>query len=198
MASWRKRCPSAGLDRADLWRIRRALGRAARYSAQVHICEQRGEWLAIVYSRTGNWTERCNVSSPWPRALPYSGPCRSGWVHRRWVGSLAGWWPLGLVDQRPHRRLALVNDAGRAHGGRHPHRGEQSAVRDQAGSLQILWTSTKAVSSSRCAIKACGFGLRYPRSRYKKTSDGNGNNEARSSRRGSAGRIQRERASAKA
>ena len=58
--------------------------------AQVHICEQRGEWLAIVYSRTGNWSGRCNVSHPWPRALPYTGPCRSGWVHRRWVGSLAG------------------------------------------------------------------------------------------------------------
>ena len=58
--------------------------------AQVHICEHRGEWLAIVYSRSGYWTERCNVSSPWPRALPYTGPCRSGWVHRRWVGSLAG------------------------------------------------------------------------------------------------------------
>jgi hypothetical protein len=57
---------------------------------QVHICEFRGDWLAIVYSQTGSLTTRCNVSNQWPRAMAYTGPCRSGWVHRHWVGSLAG------------------------------------------------------------------------------------------------------------
>jgi hypothetical protein len=57
---------------------------------QVYICGEQGDWFAIVYSRTGSWSERCNVSTPWPRAMPYTGSCRSGWVHRRWVGSLAG------------------------------------------------------------------------------------------------------------
>jgi hypothetical protein len=57
---------------------------------QVYICGEQGDWFAIVYSQTGSWSERCNVSTPWPRAMPYTGPCRSGWVHRRWVGSLAG------------------------------------------------------------------------------------------------------------
>src|SRR6516165_9598876 len=33
---------------------------------------------------------RRNVSRPWPRAMPYTNPCRSSWVHRRWGGSLAG------------------------------------------------------------------------------------------------------------
>lgn len=57
---------------------------------QVYICGEQGDWFAIVYSQTGSWSERCNVSTPWPRTMPYTGPCRSGWVHRRWVGSLAG------------------------------------------------------------------------------------------------------------
>jgi hypothetical protein len=57
---------------------------------QVYICGKQGDWFAIVYSQTGSWSERCNVSTPWPRAMPYTGPCRAGWVHRRWVGSLAG------------------------------------------------------------------------------------------------------------
>jgi hypothetical protein len=30
------------------------------------------------------------VSTPWPRSRPYNGPCRSGWVHKRWVELFAG------------------------------------------------------------------------------------------------------------
>lgn len=57
---------------------------------QVYICGERGNWFAIVYSQAGRFSERCNVSTPWPKAMPYSGPCRSGWVHRNWIGSLPG------------------------------------------------------------------------------------------------------------
>jgi hypothetical protein len=57
---------------------------------QIHVCREAGNWLAVVYAPTGQWDERCNVSHPWPVALPYTGPCRSGWVFRQWVGSLHG------------------------------------------------------------------------------------------------------------
>ncbi|HKY86627.1 MAG TPA: integron [Pseudorhodoplanes sp.] len=53
----------------------------------VHICQVAGDWYGIVY---GNTRQDCNVSTPWPRALPYTGPCRSGWAHKRWIRAYAG------------------------------------------------------------------------------------------------------------
>ena len=58
--------------------------------AQVFVCGQHGPWFAVVYSPMGDWSPRCGISMPWPRSQPYTGPCGSGWVHRRWVGQLAG------------------------------------------------------------------------------------------------------------
>jgi hypothetical protein len=55
---------------------------------QVHVCRELGNWLAIVYDPRGQLSQRCNVSHPWPTAFPYTGPCRSGWVYRQWVGPL--------------------------------------------------------------------------------------------------------------
>ena len=52
------------------------------------ICDQVGPWFVVVYS-TDNRAE-CNVSTPWPRKQAYTGPCRYGWVHSRYVGDLAG------------------------------------------------------------------------------------------------------------
>jgi hypothetical protein len=54
---------------------------------QVYLCVEKGNWWGIVYSKT---RQKCNVSSPWPAAMPYTGPCRSGWVHRKWIKLLAG------------------------------------------------------------------------------------------------------------
>lgn len=51
------------------------------------ICDERGKWLGVVYSHE---TKDCGVSSPWPQARPYTGPCLSGWVHRNFVGDFAG------------------------------------------------------------------------------------------------------------
>jgi hypothetical protein len=51
----------------------------------VFVCDDRGQWLGIVYTR-GN--EDCGVSSALSR--PYSGPCLSGWVHRNWITITAG------------------------------------------------------------------------------------------------------------
>ena len=54
---------------------------------EVFLCGYKGDWFAIVYTRTG---QRCNVSKPWPKTLPYTGPCRSGWAHKRWIEVIAG------------------------------------------------------------------------------------------------------------
>ena len=53
----------------------------------VFVCAERGSWLGVVYTRQGG---NCNVSSPWPVSQPYTGPCRSGWVHRNWIRITAG------------------------------------------------------------------------------------------------------------
>jgi hypothetical protein len=60
--------------------------------AQVWICSERGDWWGIVYDWSGKWAEKCNVSESiaWPKRMPYTGPCRSGWVHKRWVKGVAG------------------------------------------------------------------------------------------------------------
>ncbi len=53
----------------------------------VHICQADGDWYGIIYSTT---RQDCKVSTPWPRAKPYNGPCRSGWAHKRWINAYAG------------------------------------------------------------------------------------------------------------
>ena len=56
---------------------------------EVAICATAGDWLGVVYTRR-HWD--CNVfNNPgWSKALPYTGPCRSGWVHKRWVEPTSG------------------------------------------------------------------------------------------------------------
>ncbi|GFO83460.1 MAG: hypothetical protein A49_30870 [Methyloceanibacter sp.] len=53
----------------------------------VNLCDQRGDWLGVVYSHE---TKDCGVGTPWPRRQVYSGPCRSGWVYRKFVADYAG------------------------------------------------------------------------------------------------------------
>lgn len=53
----------------------------------VYLCGERGDWIAIVYA-VGN--EECGVSTIWTKSRPYTGPCRSGWAHRKWIEVLAG------------------------------------------------------------------------------------------------------------
>jgi hypothetical protein len=55
---------------------------------QVYYCTRRGDWVGIVWERP--WHTGCNVMSPWPVTQPYTGPCRSGWVHKRWLRIWAG------------------------------------------------------------------------------------------------------------
>lgn len=52
----------------------------------VYICDQSGPWLGVVYPGY----QDCGVSSPWPQAAAYRGPCSSGWVHKNYVREAAG------------------------------------------------------------------------------------------------------------
>jgi len=54
----------------------------------VYMCDAQGDWVGIVYSTMGN--QDCGVSSPIARKQAYSGRCKSGWVHRRFITLIAG------------------------------------------------------------------------------------------------------------
>ena len=54
---------------------------------QVYLCTESGDWYGVVYSKA---RQDCNVMTPWPKSLPYTGPCRSGWVHSHWIEGVAG------------------------------------------------------------------------------------------------------------
>ena len=54
---------------------------------EVYLCTQKGRWIGIVYSKRAN---QCNVSTGWRATVPYTGPCKSGWVHANWVRAFAG------------------------------------------------------------------------------------------------------------
>lgn len=51
----------------------------------VHVCDQRGSWLGIVYGKRD-----CAVDFPILMRSPYRGPCRSGWVSRKYIAEVAG------------------------------------------------------------------------------------------------------------
>ena len=57
----------------------------------IWLCDDAGEWLGVVYS--ANPTDKpgdCGVGSPVASVRPYSGTCRWGWVHSRYVEVIAG------------------------------------------------------------------------------------------------------------
>lgn len=60
-----------------------------RSGASVTICDERGPWLGVVYSPNAGSVD-CGVSSPRSARVPYDGPCRSGWVHGRFIEIVAG------------------------------------------------------------------------------------------------------------
>lgn len=53
----------------------------------IYLCNQQGDWYGVVYSKD---RRDCNVSTSWPKTLPYTGPCRSGWAHKKWIEIYAG------------------------------------------------------------------------------------------------------------
>ena len=52
---------------------------------EVYVCASGGPWLAAVYSDKRDLDPRCGVSKPWRTRQPYTGPCRYGWIHSRYV-----------------------------------------------------------------------------------------------------------------
>jgi len=52
-------------------------------------CDESGEWAGVVYTHDKELPD-CGVSSPVPKEQAYAGPCRSGWVRRKWVIVVAG------------------------------------------------------------------------------------------------------------
>ena len=56
----------------------------------VYVCEDSGRWFGIVYPEAGQDIEQCYVSTPWETRMPYTGPCRYGWVFSNYVRMTAG------------------------------------------------------------------------------------------------------------
>lgn len=55
---------------------------------QVFLCAETNEWYGVVYTKTNR---DCNVMNKiWPTTLPYTGPCRSGWVFKKYIQIFAG------------------------------------------------------------------------------------------------------------
>ena len=57
-----------------------------------YVCDQSRDstWVGIVYPRSGQEQSECGVHGSIVAARSYTGPCRFGWVHRRWVNVIAG------------------------------------------------------------------------------------------------------------
>lgn len=52
----------------------------------VYLCAQSGPWYGVVYTKEA---QNCNVDGAWPLREPYTGPCRYGWAHGRWIKPVA-------------------------------------------------------------------------------------------------------------
>lgn len=56
---------------------------------QIYICGYKDNWHSVVYSADRGIGAECGVSKAWPTSRAYTGPCRYGWVHRRYVKVIA-------------------------------------------------------------------------------------------------------------
>jgi len=54
------------------------------------LCDTQGDWIGIVYSKSGDADQDCGSGTPSAYLGAYRGPCRYGWVHKRFVELLAG------------------------------------------------------------------------------------------------------------
>lgn len=57
---------------------------------QVYICSTKGPWRAVVYTPERVPSASCGVSKPWATDQAYTGPCRAGWIHTRYLKPTAG------------------------------------------------------------------------------------------------------------
>jgi hypothetical protein len=59
--------------------------------AELWICDEAGDWMGVVYDPDAlEGAGDCGVGTPSDRVRLYPGPCRSGWVHSRYVVVIAG------------------------------------------------------------------------------------------------------------
>lgn len=54
----------------------------------VSICEEKTDWYGVVYTK--NREQDCGVSTPIEKRKPYSGPCKSGWVYKKYIRIVGG------------------------------------------------------------------------------------------------------------
>jgi len=54
---------------------------------EVVICDERGPWMGVV---CGPRSMDCNTGKPWPTRMPYTGPCKAGWIHSRYMKLTVG------------------------------------------------------------------------------------------------------------
>ena len=54
---------------------------------EVWICDEKGPWLGVVYA---NSHEDCGNGQLVKKTHAYAGPCKSGWIYRRYTRVLAG------------------------------------------------------------------------------------------------------------
>lgn len=57
---------------------------------EVYICGDQGPWQAIVYMPDRQLSSHCGVVKSWSTSQAYTGPCRSGWIHSRYLKATAG------------------------------------------------------------------------------------------------------------
>ncbi len=69
-----------------------------RNGDDVFACVRRGNWFGIVFEQPNRGldcdafgNDRETVLLPVRPTRPYSGPCRSGWVHYDYIGGYADW-----------------------------------------------------------------------------------------------------------
>ena len=52
-------------------------------------CDGTGDWVGVVYVPAGKTGLDC-TAAPRSARLPYTGPCRAGWIPRDWVRPVSG------------------------------------------------------------------------------------------------------------
>ncbi|MFC3219377.1 integron [Tianweitania populi] len=57
--------------------------------ADIFICDERSPWLGVIYP-ADDATVDCGTDAYSGEAKPYTGPCRSGWIHQKFVQVIAG------------------------------------------------------------------------------------------------------------
>lgn len=57
---------------------------------RVSVCQRRDGWVGVLVQRDGPGPRDCQVSDAGAKPVPYSGPCASGWISRKYLRILAG------------------------------------------------------------------------------------------------------------